>query len=242
MHPNATHALRLPHLPALDGIRALAVVAVFLYHTRFPWAAGGFLGVESFFVISGFLITSLLVREWLGAGRIDLGAFWLRRARRLLPAMWAVLLAAPILVALLAPSALPRLAEDTLAALAYATNWAYIVREIPYFEQYAQPPVLQHLWSLAVEEQFYLVWPLVMVVALRGLKIATLRDARRLVLGFALAALASTLWMAALQDPAGDASRVYFGTDTRAAGFLVGAALAAAWQPAPGTARAEERR
>jgi len=235
MHPTATQ-LRLPHLPALDGIRALSVLAVFLYHTRFPWAAGGFLGVESFFVISGFLITSLLLREWLGAGRIDLRAFWLRRARRLLPAVWTFLLAAPVLAALWMPAALPRLAEDTLAALVYATNWAYIVRQIPYFEQFAQPPLLQHLWSLAVEEQFYVVWPLVIAAAVRGLGIVSLAEARRLVPGFVLVALASTAWMAVTYDPAGDASRVYFGTDTRAAGFLVGALLAAVWQPGTGEA------
>lgn len=235
MRPLTAH-LRLPHLPALDGIRALSVLAVFLYHTRFPWAAGGFLGVESFFVISGFLITSLLLREWLGAGRIDLRAFWLRRARRLLPAVWALLLAAPVVAALWMPAALPRLAEDTLAALVYATNWAYIVRQIPYFEQFAQPPLLQHLWSLAVEEQFYVVWPVVIAAAVRGLKIASLPDARRLVPGFALVALASAAWMAVTYDPMGDASRVYFGTDTRAAGFLVGALLAAAWQPGAGEA------
>ncbi len=229
MRPNTS--LRLAHLPALDGIRALSVTAVFLYHTRFPWAAGGFLGVESFFVISGFLITSLLLREWLGSGRIDLKGFWLRRARRLLPALWALLLAAPVAAALWMPGALPRLWEDTVAALVYATNWAYIVRQIPYFEQFAQPPLLQHLWSLAVEEQFYIVWPLVVFAAARGLKLGSLRDARRLVPGLAVAALASTIWMAVSFDPQGDASRVYFGTDTRAAGFLVGALLAAVWQP-----------
>ena len=229
MRPNTS--LRLAHLPALDGIRAISVLAVFLYHTRFPWAAGGFLGVESFFVISGFLITSLLLREWLGSGRIDLKGFWLRRARRLLPALWALLLAAPVAAAVWMPAALPRLWDDTLAALVYATNWAYIVRQIPYFEQFAQPPLLQHLWSLAVEEQFYIVWPLVVFGVARGLKIATLRDARRLVPVLAVAALASTVWMAVSFDPQGDASRVYFGTDTRAAGFLVGALLAAVWQP-----------
>ncbi|MBL8093261.1 MAG: acyltransferase family protein [Anaerolineales bacterium] len=235
MRPTATQ-LRLPHLPALDGIRALSVLAVFLYHTRFPWAAGGFLGVESFFVISGFLITSLLLREWLSAGRIDLRAFWLRRARRLLPAVWGLLLAAPVLAAFWMPAALPRLAEDTLAALVYATNLVYIVRQIPYFEQFAQPPLLQHLWSLAVEEQFYVVWPLVIAAAVRGLGIVSQAEARRLVPGLFLVALASTAWMAVTYDPAGDASRVYFGTDTRAAGFLVGALLAAAWQPGTGEA------
>lgn len=235
-----TSSLRLAHLPALDGIRAISVLAVFLYHTRFPWAAGGFLGVESFFVISGFLITSLLLREWLGSGRIDLKGFWLRRARRLLPALWALLLAAPVAAAVWMPGALPRLWEDTLAALVYATNWAYIVRQIPYFEQFAQPPLLQHLWSLAVEEQFYIVWPLVVVGALNGFKIATLRDARRLVPVLVVATLASTVWMAVSFDPQGDASRVYFGTDTRAAGFLVGALLAAIWQPTGERARCWE--
>ena len=218
---------RLSYITGLDGIRAVAVMAVLFYHAEYPWALGGFLGVETFFVLSGFLITSLLLAEWQSTGRIDLRAFWLRRARRLLPAVWLLLLVLPALGLLVAPDALPRLREDIPAALFYITNWVYIVREVPYFEAFGRPPLLQQLWSLAVEEQFYLLWPLLLLVLLRacsnnrnGLLTATLF----------LAAL-STGWMAILYSPGADPLRVYYGTDTRAAGFLVGAMLAMIWSP-----------
>ncbi len=214
-------------MPALDGLRAVAVLAVFFYHADFLWAAGGFLGVESFFVISGFLITALLLREWEESGRLRLGRFWLRRARRLLPALWLVLLIVPPLTAHFAPDALARVHEDVLAALVYLTNWVYIGREIPYFEQFARPPLLRHLWSLAVEEQFYLLWPLTLWMLLR------LSGGRRRALAGAVLflALLSTAEMALLYNPLSDPARVYYGTDTRAAGFLVGAALALLWPP-----------
>lgn len=221
----------LPYLPGLDGLRALAVLVVFSYHAQVAWAVGGFLGVESFFVISGYLITSLLVREHLASRRVDLGRFWRRRARRLLPALWLVLAAAAPLAALWAPDALARLGEDIPAALLYATNWLFIVREIPYFEQFGRPPLLQHLWSLAVEEQFYLVWPLVMWLAVRALRVREAGQVWRLGVPILISAVAASLWTASLYDPLGDPARVYYGTDTRAAGFLLGAALATFWTP-----------
>jgi peptidoglycan/LPS O-acetylase OafA/YrhL len=159
---------RLSYIPGLDGIRAVAVMAVLFYHANFPWALGGFLGVETFFVLSGFLITSLLLAEWRTTGQIDLKYFWLRRARRLLPAVWLLLLVLPFLAAVFARDALPRLREDVSAALFYITNWVYIVREVPYFESFGRPPLLQQLWSLAVEEQFYLLWPLLLLILLRA--------------------------------------------------------------------------
>ncbi len=218
---------RLPYMPALDGLRAVAVLAVFFYHADFLWAAGGFLGVESFFVISGFLITALLLREWQQSGGLRLSRFWLRRARRLLPALWLVLLIVPPLTARFAPDALPRVREDVGAALVYLTNWVYIGREIPYFEQFARPPLLRHLWSLAVEEQFYLLWPLTLWGLLR------LGKGRRKALSGVVIVLAllSTAEMVLLYNPLADPARVYYGTDTRAAGFLVGAALALLWPP-----------
>jgi peptidoglycan/LPS O-acetylase OafA/YrhL len=218
----------LPYLPGVDGLRAIAVLAVIFYHANLSWAVGGFLGVESFFVISGFLITMLLLREYETTGRIALNDFWLRRARRLLPALWAVLIVAVPLVALWAPEAIGRFREDVPGALLYVTNWLYIFREVPYFEHFGRPPVLQHLWSLAVEEQFYIVWPLALWAMLRGLPV---RRTSWLALPILLGGVMSSAWMATLYDPMGDPARVYYGTDTRAAGFLLGAALATGWRP-----------
>ena len=229
VHLNMTFSNRLSYIPGLDGIRAVAVMAVLFYHANFPWALGGFLGVETFFVLSGFLITSILLAEWRSTGRIDLKHFWLRRARRLLPAVWALLLVLPFLAVLFAPDALPRLKEDIPAALLYITNWMFIVREVPYFEAFGRPPLLQQLWSLAVEEQFYLLWPLLLLFVLRTFK--SKRYAPLIATSVLVAV--SSLWMAALFSPETDPLRVYYGTDTRAAGFLVGALLAMVW--APGT-------
>jgi peptidoglycan/LPS O-acetylase OafA/YrhL len=218
---------RLSYITGLDGIRAVAVMAVLFYHANSPWALGGFLGVETFFVLSGFLITSLLLAEWQSTDGIDLKNFWLRRARRLLPAVWLLLLVLPILAVLFAGDALPRLQEDIPAALFYITNWVYIVREVPYFEAFGRPPLLQQLWSLAVEEQFYLLWPLILLFLLRILK----HSRYGLLTAMSIIVAASTLWMALLYSPDADPLRIYYGTDTRAAGFLVGAMLAVIWSP-----------
>ena len=205
----------------------MAVMAVLFYHANFPWALGGFLGVETFFVLSGFLITSLLLVEWQSTNQIDLKQFWLRRARRLFPAVWLLLLALPVLAVFFARDALPRLKEDIPAALIYITNWVYIVREVPYFEAFGRPPLLQQLWSLAVEEQFYLLWPLILLFLLRISK-----NNRPILLSSTILMIAlSTVWMAVLYSPDLDPLRVYYGTDTRAAGFLVGALLAMMWSP-----------
>src|SRR5215207_310976 len=222
-----TSSKRLSYIPGLDGIRAVAVIAVLCYHANSPWALGGFLGVETFFVLSGFLITSLLLVEWQETGRIDLKNFWLRRARRLLPAVWLLLLILPILATFFARDALPRLKEDIPAALLYITNWVYIVREVPYFEAFGRPPLLQQLWSLAVEEQFYLLWPLILLFLLRALK----NHRSGLLVALMILAAISTVWMAGLYAPGADPLRIYYGTDTRAAGFLVGAMLALIWSP-----------
>jgi peptidoglycan/LPS O-acetylase OafA/YrhL len=226
-----TFSNRLSYITGLDGIRALAVMAVLFYHADYPWALGGFLGVETFFVLSGFLITSLLLAEWQSSGRIDLKFFWLRRARRLLPAVWLLLLVLPVAAVLFARDALPRLREDIPAALFYITNWVYVVREIPYFEAFGRPPLLQQLWSLAVEEQFYVFWPLLLLALLR-----TFKNHQRGILGTTLVLITlSSLWMAVLYSPEAEPLRVYYGTDTRAAGFLVGALLAMLWSPLPST-------
>jgi peptidoglycan/LPS O-acetylase OafA/YrhL/CubicO group peptidase (beta-lactamase class C family) len=209
----------VPYLPGLDGLRALAVIAVLLYHADLG-IYGGYLGVESFFVLSGFLITAILLADWRAHQRIHLKAFWARRARRLLPALLLALAGTLVLTALLLPDRLAELTRDTLAALGYATNWYLIAREQSYFDAVERPPLLQHLWSLAIEEQFYALWPLIVAVALRFLRV------RGLLALTLIAALASAILMGALYEPGADPSRIYYGTDTRAAALLLGAALA----------------
>lgn len=220
----------LTYIPGLDGIRAIAVLAVLLYHADVPWMPGGFLGVDMFFVLSGFLITSIVLTELDKTGRLDFKRFYVHRARRLLPALFAVLIFSAILAAIFAPDAAAALRRDIPAALVYATNWVYVVADQSYFELTGRPPLLQHLWSLAVEEQFYLIWPAVAVFLFR-------RGGRGRVREWALiGAGASTLIMIVLSllggypDP-NDGSRVYFGTDSHAMGLLIGAALATVWIP-----------
>ena len=211
----------------IDGLRALAVLGVMAFHADYLFARGGFFGVDLFFVISGFLITRLLLAELERTGSISFRDFYLRRARRILPAMLLVIAGAALAAVVLAPDALPLLRKDALASVLFVTNWHFILQELSYFEYIGRQPLLQHLWSLAIEEQFYLVWPLV-VLALAS------RGGRR-ALGWvaALLAIASAIWMGVLAQRLGfpetmDVSRVYFGTDTHAVGLLVGAALAAA--------------
>ncbi len=219
---------RAPHLayvPGIDGLRALAVVSVILYHLDVAWIPGGFLGVEVFFVISGYLITSLLLAEQRKAGRVDLGGFWQRRARRLLPALYVLLAAAAVTFAVFLRDEAASLRGDIAAAFAYVTNWYQIIAERSYFESSGRPSPLQHLWSLAVEEQFYLLFPLLFVGGL------ALFGRRRLPWVLFGAAVASAVWMAVLYTPGADPSRVYYGTDTRASGLLLGAVAAFAWSP-----------
>jgi len=218
--------LHLPHLPALDGLRALAVASVFAYHADVRWAPGGFLGVDVFFVISGFLITAILLTEWRRDAWLDVVVFWKRRALRLLPAVLLLLAGVWVAVPLLAPDQVGRLGGDVGAALAYVSNWRLIFEHQSYFEAAGRPPLLQHLWSLAVEEQFYLVWPLVLWCGL-GIR----RQAGRLFWWILAGAGASAGLMALLYEPGTDPSRVYYGTDTRAGAILLGAALACVWAP-----------
>jgi peptidoglycan/LPS O-acetylase OafA/YrhL len=211
---------RSRYLPAIDGLRAIAVLAVVGFHAAVPGLFGGYLGVEVFFVVSGFLITALLLAEQAKTARIDLPSFWLRRARRLLPALAALIFVALLLSVTLAPDALAQTRADAAAAAVYASNWLQIVSHRSYFMEIDRPPLLQHLWSLAVEEQFYLIWPLIVVVLARY--------GRRKVGAIALlGSVLSALWMARLFDPSLDRTRVYVGSDTRASGLLMGAALAA---------------
>ncbi len=212
------------HLGGLDGLRAIAVLAVVVYHAGIGGLSGGFLGVEVFFVISGFLITALLLAEHRLTGRIDPIAFWLRRARRLLPALFFLLAVCLAFAVLVVPDEIAQLRSDALAALAYVTNWHLIAGEQSYFESIGRPSLFIHLWSLAIEEQFYLFWP----IALAVLLLAGRRVALALTL---LGAAASAVWMALQFDPSLDPSRIYYGTDTRLTGLLLGAALAFVWVP-----------
>jgi peptidoglycan/LPS O-acetylase OafA/YrhL len=225
---------RLPYMSGIDGLRAIAVVAVILYHAEFGFIPGGFLGVEVFLVISGYLITSLLILERVRTGTIDLKEFWTRRARRLLPALGVLLLLVTTSALLFARDALFRLNDDVFAALTYSTNWVMIFRQESYFEAFARPPLLRHLWSLAVEEQFYLFFPLIFagVMFLFSRRSTGYGQTARRFMGFAaVAVIASTALMWLMYVPYEDPSRVYFGTDTRASGLFVGVALAFAWQP-----------
>ena len=210
---------RLQHIPALDGLRGLAVVGVLAFHLGH--LEGGYLGVDLFFVLSGFLITSLLLVERETTGHIDLGAFWARRARRLLPALFGVLAAIAVYAATDPVGvAMGALRGDALATLGYVANWHSIGAEVGYWDLFAAPSLLAHTWSLAIEEQLYIVWPLVVFVVLRF--------GRRALLGTSLAlGAASATAMIVLHGAGDDTSRVYFGTDTRAAAVLAGAALAA---------------
>ena len=165
--PATDHTPKHARVAALDGLRALAIIAVLFYHADFSWARGGFLGVDVFFVLSGFLITGLLLNERSAHGRIDLKRFYVRRARRLLPALFTVLAGVCLYVVLALPHEAATFRADAAAALGYATNWWLILRGQSYFGGAGRPSLLINLWSLAVEEQFYLLWPPVLVLLLR---------------------------------------------------------------------------
>jgi peptidoglycan/LPS O-acetylase OafA/YrhL len=221
--PATTRGPHLAYRPGLDGLRAIAVAAVFLYHSRIDWLPGGFLGVDLFFVLSGYLITSLLLVEWEARNRIDLRRFWLRRARRLLPALVVVVLGSLILAAIFARGDLAKTRGDAVSSLLYYTNWHLIIANHSYFVRMGNPSLLQHLWSLAIEEQFYLLWPLLLVPAL--VLIGRKRLPMLVIAG--VAASATLMWL--LYNPGGDPSRVYYGTDTRAFLLLMGILLALVW-------------
>lgn len=222
---------RLPYMPGLDGLRAFAVAGVVVYHAGAAWLPGGFLGVDVFFALSGYLITSLLLVEFARAGRIDLERFWLGRARRLLPAALLVIGLSLLVVAVFVPSSLGQARGDAISSALYVNNWHQILADRSYFEAFGRPSLFQHLWSLAVEEQFYLLWPLILTLAL------TRAGRRGAVLATVAIAAVSLVLMAVLHDPPEDPSRVYYGTDTRAAQLLFGALLAFAWPPGRLTGR-----
>ncbi len=217
----ASHT-RLAYLPALDGVRACAVVAVMLFHGGIPHMDGGFMGVDAFFVLSGFLITSLLIGEWRQTLSIKLGAFWARRARRLLPALLLMLLFVAFFASVIVPKGTyGALRLDALATLLYVSNWHFILVNSNYFNETAASSPLLHTWSLAVEEQFYVIWPLVVLAVMHFT-----RSLRALFALCCAAAVASATWMYVVYDGGLNTNRAYLGTDTRSQCLFIGCALA----------------
>jgi peptidoglycan/LPS O-acetylase OafA/YrhL len=220
----------IQYIPAIDGLRALAVIAVMLYHLGFTWIPGGFLGVDLFFVISGYVITRLLLDSIAQSGGLDLRGFYLARIRRLLPALIFMVTTTIIAIGIWAPDTIKRLLIDTPFSLTGTINWWLVAKELDYFESIGRPPLLQHTWSLAVEAQFYLVWPLILYFVLKKfgkkhIPIAALSIA---------AASGITLFLVSLSLDAANTSKVshiYFGTDTHSFGLFLGAALAVSWIP-----------
>jgi len=217
------------YMPGLDGLRALAVLAVIAYHEQLGWAPGGLLGVGVFFTLSGYLITDLLLGHWCARGRLDLADFWLRRARRLLPALFVMLAVVTAWITVMSPARLASLRGAVAGAATYSSNWYYIATHSSYFARFAPPGPFDHLWSLAVEEQFYLVWPWLLLIGVCCLRGRRATAVRWLALPTLALAAGSAVLMVALYHPGYDPTRIYEGSDTRACGLLIGAALAMLW-------------
>jgi len=218
------------YIPAIDGLRAVAVIAVILYHLGFKWIPGGFLGVDLFFVISGYVITRLLLDSIQRSGGLDLRAFYVARIRRLLPPLVFMIITTTIFVGFWAPDTMRRFLGDAPFALFGGMNWWLVFRETDYFEAIGRPPLLQHTWSLGVEAQFYLVWPLILLLVLRYFGKNKIPGAALLIAAFSGIALL----VVSLQIDAANTSKVshvYFGTDTHSIGLFLGAALAVRWIP-----------
>lgn len=215
------------YIPSLDGLRAFAVLAVIAYHMNMPWAPGGLLGVTMFFVLSGYLITGLLIAEFDYSGTIDLKDFWMRRIRRIIPAVFFTLIGVAFLCVLFNHALLTKMRPQILPTALFFNNWFQIFGNISYFQALGAPSPIMHCWSLSIEEQFYIVWPVFMLLALRtGMHKGTLRKVTTVLI------VISAVLMMILFDPTGDPSRVYYGTDTRAFSLLIGALLAMIWPSA----------
>jgi peptidoglycan/LPS O-acetylase OafA/YrhL len=219
------------YMPGLDGLRAVAVLSVIVFHLGFDWAPGGLLGVGIFFTLSGYLITDLLLAQFSALGRIKLGSFWLARARRLLPALFVMIAIVLAWVTIFGPAQPDQFRKAVVSAVFYVNNWQQIFGDVSYFARFAPEGPLNHLWSLSVEEQFYIIWPFLLLL---GVKLVRERPAAsgirpRLALVTVGLAIASSILMAVLYHPSLDPSRIYYGTDTRAGGLLFGAALAMVW-------------
>ncbi len=219
------------YMPGLDGLRAIAVLAVIAFHLRFGWAPGGLLGVGIFFTLSGYLITDLLLAQFSARGHIKLGRFWLARARRLLPALFVMLAIVVAWVTIFGPAQPDQFRKAVVSAVFYVNNWQQIFGNVSYFARFAPEGPLNHLWSLSVEEQFYIVWPFLLLAGLKLVRERPLPSGVRPRLAIATVglAVASSILMAVLYHPSLDPSRIYYGTDTRAGELLFGAALAMVW-------------
>lgn len=212
------------YMPGMDGLRAIAVIGVILYHLNIPWFLGGFSGVTVFFVLSGYLITDILIDEWNQNNKIDYVRFMIRRFRRLAPALLSMIFIVTLLVIFTNHPSFEKLRSDFFPSLLYVTNWWYIFHEVSYFDSFGPASPLTHIWSLGIEEQFYLIWPLLVILGFTFIKHKKLR------VFVILAGVVISAWlMAFLYIPGEDPSRVYYGTDTRAFSLLLGAALAFVW-------------
>ena len=218
----------IQHIPAIDGLRAIAVAAVVFYHLGFPWIPGGFLGVDLFFVISGYVITRLLLDSIARSGGLDLRGFYKARARRLLPPMIFMIVVTAFYVTIWAQDSVKRFLTDIPFSLTGTMNWWLVFKQQDYFEAIGRPPLLQHTWSLAVESQFYLIWPVLLLLILKrfGKKVIPLA-------ALVIALFSGTaLFLVSLQlDASSSVSHVYFGTDAHSIGLFLGAALAVSWIP-----------
>ena len=217
------------YIHSVDGLRAVAVIAVLLYHLGIDWVPGGFLGVDLFFVISGYVITGLILDSIERSGGLDLRAFYISRIRRLVPALVAMVFFTTLFIGVYAPETVRRFLADLPYVFTGSMNWALVNRQQDYFESVGRPPLLQHTWSLAVEAQFYLVWPLVLLFVLRFFG---KRNISFVALAIALASgVALFIYSIQIDIQESAVSHVYFGTDTHSIGLFLGSALAVSWKP-----------
>ena len=218
------------HISSIDGLRAIAVTAVVLYHLGISWIPGGFLGVDLFFVISGYVITRLILDSINQSSALDLRAFYAARIRRIYPGFLFMVISTIIFIGVWAPEAIKRFLSDLPYALSGTINWALVARNQDYFETIGRPPLLQHTWSLAVELQFYLIWPIILLTVL---KYFGKKNIARIALIIAIIS-GTALFLVSLQlDQSNSAkvSHIYFGTDTHSLGLFLGSALAVSWIP-----------
>ena len=218
------------YIPAIDGLRAVAVIAVMLYHLGFTWIPGGFLGVDLFFVISGYVITRLLLDSIQRSGGLDLRAFYKARIRRLFPPLVFMIFVTIIYISIWAPETMRRFVSDSPFALLGGMNWWLVFRHTDYFDTISRPPLLQHTWSLGVEAQFYLIWPLILLLVLRQFGKAKIPGAALFIAAISGIALLLVSFGVDAAN-ASQVSHVYFGTDTHSIGLFLGAALAVSWVP-----------
>lgn len=212
------------YITGFDGLRSLAVIGVILYHLLPSQMRGGFLGVPVFFVVSGYLITDLLVQEWKQNGKIRLGKFYIRRMKRLYPALVTMLIASSAYITLFQRNLLNNLRGNVVSSLLYVNNWWQIEHGLSYFDRFAGESPFTHIWSLAVEAQNYLFWPIIFILLMKLVK-----NRGKIYLAVSVAALISAIWMAILFTPGQDPTRVYYGTDTRLFSILMGSSLAFIW-------------